>query len=169
MESTILTRRPIQEIIARQSFGSVSGNSEDDIIKSLSPFVPNFSGIVKISQSLGKAMGLKSRQQCVKIHTCTYDKAVLSYFMAVKQMELDIQTLYDTNTGSALEAKLPNDVFTLGTRLKLEIIDEASQIRVRASTEVKGQLYDWGKGSRLLNDLCEAANQYIEIIHIPGH
>ena len=167
MESTIAARRPIQEIIAGQSFGSVSGNSEDDIIKSLFPFVPNFSGIVKISQSLGKAMGLKSRQQCVKTHACTYDKAVLSYFMAVKQMELDVQTLYDTNTGSALEAKLQNDVFTFGTRLKLEIIDEASQIRVLATTEVKGQMYDWGKGSRLLNDLCETANQYIGTIYIP--
>jgi len=164
--TSVPSRPSIQDIIEGQSVEKASGASEEDIIKSLSPLIPNFPAIIKIAQALGTILGLKSRYQCVKQHNCPYEKAVLSYFLALKQMELEIKTLYDTNTGSTLEAKLPNDIFTLGGRLKIEINDAGSQVRIHAITEVKGQLFDWGKGSRLLNELCESANQYIQTIHI---
>jgi hypothetical protein len=166
-----VTRNSIQKIIAGQNYSSVSGQSEAEIVKSLSSLLPlpeaMFMTTVKLGQTLGTMLGLKSRQQCEKSYSCSYDKAVLSYFLATKQMELNIQTLYDTQKGSILEIKLPTDVFSFGGQLKIVINEEPQHIRVQATTEIKGQMFDWGKGSRILKELCTGADQYIEVIHLP--
>lgn len=109
-------------------------------------------------------MGIKNNKKFETSYSAPYHYAtvVLAYFLALRQAELEIIALYDTSQGSAIEAKLSTDIFSLGGSLAFEFVDESSSmIRVQGSTEIKGQMFDWGKGKRTLLKICESAEQYM--------
>lgn len=169
MVSNSSNNRPaIKDIISGQASIHVSGMSERELADLLAPISGvsggTFYGSMKVAQTLGTAMGIKNTKKIEKSypHPYQYATIVLGYFFAMRRMELEIIALYDTPHGSVMEAKMPTDIFSPGGSLSFETRDESpSRIVVIGESEVKGQMYDWGKGMRTLRNVCDSAEQYI--------
>lgn len=165
-------RPSIKDIVARYGpLEPVEGPSMRDVAELLAPYTPlsekRFYRSMKWGSALWRTLGVKTRKQFEKSYPAPaiYASVVLAFFLALRDVGLEIVALSDTPTGSMLEAKLPIDIWSLGGSLTLEIIDaHPTEIVVRGVSEVKGQVYDWGKGLRTLQEVFLAAQHYIEIM-----
>lgn len=163
-------RRPtVREILASQFIqegGGKAGMSEKDVADILAPLGGLEGGVLfagmKIGESVGKGLGLKSAKSLERVFPYPYPKVVLALFLALKHLEREVAAAYDTKTGCAIEAKLPVDWFSLGGQLTFDVTDEeAAGTRVAAASEVRGQLFDWGKGKRALAEILDQADGYL--------
>jgi hypothetical protein len=117
---------------------------------------------MKAGHGLGSVLGLKSRKRLERRFLAPYVPTVLAVVLAVHHENLKLTALSDTAPGSAVEAELPNDVYSLGGTFTCEILDEgAEHTLVRAATHIKGQLYDWGKGRRTLDAVAESTADFL--------
>lgn len=164
-------RRPsIKDITARYGpLEPVAGPSMRDVASLFAPYTSlsekRFYRSMKRGSALWKALGVKTRKQLEKSYPypAEYASVVLACFLALKDVGLEIVTLSDTPTGSTLEAKLPIDIWSLGGSLVLEVIDaNPTEIVVRGTSEIKGQIYDWGKGLKTLQEVFLAVQRYID-------
>ena len=87
---------------------------------------------------------------------------VLAFVLAFRHLEREIVAYYDTAHGSVIEVKLPVDVLAYAGTLSIEFIDESpSRILINGATEIAGQMFDWGKGKRALEEVFETAAHYL--------
>ncbi len=163
------SRPSIRDIVAGQgNYTPSSGMSEKEIANLLAPFT-QLSGdsyylSMKESEALGKALGLKSSKQLQKIFPGPYQYAttVLACILALRHIGREIISYFDTPRGSVIEVKLPVDVLAYAGTLTIEIIDESpSRIVLNGTTEIQGQMFDWGKGKRALEQVFESTEQYL--------
>jgi hypothetical protein len=117
---------------------------------------------MKAGFSLGSAFGLKSRKRRERRFFAPYVPTVLAVVLAVHHESLRLTALSDTARGSAVEAELPTDMYSLGGSFTCEILDEGPEhTLLRAATQIKGQLFDWGKGQRTLDDVAESTADFL--------
>lgn len=161
-------RPSIQEIIAGQHLADSSGRSisERDLANLMAPLAGLSGGAeyiaMKAGQSLGNALGMKVSKQEERTYPTPYAPTVLALVLALRRADRQFTALYDTAHGSAVEARLPTDLFSFGGTLTCEILESGpSQTVVRAASEIKGQKFDWGKGSRALRDVLDATADYL--------
>jgi hypothetical protein len=123
---------------------------------------------MKAGHSLGSALGLKSRKRRERRFFVPYVPTVLAVVLAVHHESLKLTALSDTERGSALEAELPNDMYSLGGSFTCEILDEGpEQTLVRAATQIEGQVFDWGKGRRTLAAVAESTADFLRHLGWP--
>jgi hypothetical protein len=160
-------RPSIQAIQAGQYLQAPPGKtmSERDVADLLAPLSGGLSGAafygaMKAGQSLGTALGLRAGKRTKQPYVIPYPPVVL--VLALRRAIRELTALYDTAWGSVVKAKLPTDIFSFGGTLACEILDLGpSQTTVRGNTEIKGQLFDLGKGARALRDLFETTTGYL--------
>jgi len=169
MSSTKPKKRPsIRHILSADALKKEavqSGMSEKEVAGLLAPIagLPSdlFQLSMKVGDALGKTLGIKSVKKVEKIFSYPYASVVRATALALGSLEQQITALFDTPRGSAIEAKLPTDIFSLGGTLFFEIVEEsASRVRVIGSSEIKGQMFDWGKGKRGLQDVLDKIEHY---------
>lgn len=173
MSSTEPQKRPsIRDILAADASknqAGKSGMSEKEVSDLLAPIAGLSSDLFQLSmkagEALGKTLGIKSGKKVEKLFSYPYASVVRATVLALGSLEHQITAFFDTPRGSAIEAKLPTDVFSLGGSLFFEIVEEsASQIRIIGSSEIKGQMFDWGKGKRTLRDVLEKIEHYSNLL-----
>ncbi len=54
-----------------------------------------------------------------------------------------------------MTAELPSDLFALEGDLVIGVVRQSNGTRVDAHTDIRGQIYDWGKSTRCLAQLFE--------------
>ncbi len=68
----------------------------------------------------------------------------------------------DTRSGAYLEGSLPRDVLSHEGIVAFDVIDRGDDgTEVLASSEIKGQMFAWGKGTRALNAVLDAAEALV--------
>lgn len=162
-------RPSIRDIVAGQAnYSPAGGMSEKDIADLLAPLAKLSSGnyylAMKAGEALGKAMGIKSTRQLQKIFLAPYQytDVVLACVLAVRHLQREIVSLYDTPGGSIIELKTPTDLLSYGAMLTIEFSDESpSRIVVSAESEIRGQMFDWGKGKRVLEEIFNETARYL--------
>jgi len=163
-------RPAIREIVSGQaSYTPAAGISEKEMADLLAPLANlssgNFYLAMKAGEALGKAMGIKSTRQLQKIFPARYQytSVVLACVLALRHLQDEIVSLYDTPRGSIIELKMPTDLWSFGGMLTIEFIDEGpSGIVVNGESEIKGQVFDWGKGKRTLEEIFRATERYLK-------
>jgi len=167
-------RTSIQEILTGlnlQNDLEKSGMSERDVANFLSAIagIPSgvFYGSMKVGETMGRALNIKSSKRVEKIFPYDYVNVVFSLVLSLRSLDMEIIALHDTYNGSFIEIKLPVDIFSFGGSLLFEVIEEApSQILVIGISEIRGQMFDWGKGKRNLNRILDKTDQYLQKITI---
>jgi hypothetical protein len=144
------------------------GMSEKDIANLLAPLIDLPGGLFLVSMKAGyalaKELNIKNNQRVEKIFPYSYPYVVRAVVLALGSLKREIITLIDTPKGSAIEAQLPNDIWSLGGSILFEIVDEnSSQVRVIGASEIQ-QKFDWGKGKRSLNEVFNKVEQYLVLL-----
>ncbi|NUP30920.1 MAG: hypothetical protein HOU01_04285 [Streptomycetaceae bacterium] len=118
----------------------------------------SFDGLEKqVSNLLGSALGRALGFEINKVHTAPYPQPVgmvlvgVSCAMAETGYRLT-QVLQGTD-GCVLEAALPRNWATKEGSVVCAVAGNAQQAQVQSAVKVTGQLYDWGRGKRVLADL----------------
>ena len=152
------SRPSIQEILTGLNLRNnlqKSGMSERDVAGFLSTFagIPSdlFFGSMKVGETIGRTLNIKSSKKVEKIFPYNYINVVFFLVLSLQSLEMELIALHDTHRGAFIETKLPIDIFSLGGSLVFEVIEEApSRILVIGISEIRGQMFDWGKGKRSL-------------------
>lgn len=162
-------RPPIREIVSGQAnYTPAAGMSEKELADLLAPLAKLSSGnyyiAMKAGEALGKAMGIKSTKQLQKQFPphYQYTSLVLAGILALRHLQYEIVSMYDTPKGSVVELKMSTDLWSFGGMLTIEFIDEGpSGILVNAESEIRGQMFDWGKGKRSIEEIFSSTERYL--------
>ncbi len=66
-----------------------------------------------------------------------------------------LKQVHQGDDGCVLEAAIPSDIWSLEGELVLSVQRRRQRTHVEAVTRIQGQLFDWGKSTRCLNQLFE--------------
>ncbi len=80
-------------------------------------------------------------------------RMLLRLLCSLAQHGQAIRRVEQASDGCVLEAAIPSDVWSLEGDLLVTVRQIGTQTEVRASTRIKGQLFDWGKSNRCLDRL----------------
>ncbi len=119
-----------------------------------------------VGMQVGKAMGEAFGAKSTKTEECTfnqnYELVVLSLITALEQSGNEVTAILDVPQGAIADTKLPADLWSFGGNLRFDIIDEAPmRVRVVGHSEIKGQVFDWGKGKRALRAVFSNVETYV--------
>jgi len=157
------TERPrLREILTDDwaKFGTDTGMSIGEIAKALAPLGGMSAGTLQsamaIGESLGRKLGLKSSKRKAQTFAAPYAIFVRALVLALASERYVITALFDTPKGAFIEAQLPKDFRSLGGTLRFDVLEEgADTVHLVALCDIKGQIFDWGKGTQALNDVVE--------------
>jgi hypothetical protein len=65
----------------------------------------------------------------------------------------EVREVHQLSDGCIIKAALPSDVFALEGELIIGVSRQAGGTRIEARTEIAGQMFDWGKSGRCLEEL----------------
>jgi hypothetical protein len=139
--------------------------SEQEVAQLLAP-IPGLRELFELSMKVGKAVGtavgIQSGKTVEKVFSYPYPSIVRATALALGSLGQEITALVDTPRGSTIEARLPIDIFSLGGSLLLEIVEEGVlEVRLIGASEIKGQMFDWGKGKRALREVFDKIERYV--------
>ncbi|MEI8032471.1 MAG: hypothetical protein WCH05_03905 [Chlorobiaceae bacterium] len=165
-------RPSIRDILAAESLKAESGNAamtEKDIADLMASILELPGGVLEVvfqtGEALGNSLGLKSQKKEERLFSYPYIAVVRALVISLGSLKLQVSALFDTPKGCAVEAQLPVDIFSLGGTMLFEVVDEGARVvRIAGSTEVKGQMFDWGKGKRKLHDVYEKIEHYSALL-----
>lgn len=165
-----MSRAKIHEILTNDDLKGLASNaglSLDSMAKVLAPLSGMSAGMFTATafagEALGTSMGFKTGKTAELTLTCSYPSAVRALVFALSAMRYQITSAFDTAAGAYVEAAMPGDFFAAGGTLKVDVIDadDADKpLRLSAATEIKGQMFDWGKSKRALAELTAKVEEF---------
>jgi len=165
-------RSSVQEILAAD-ISTVARNRQGMSEKELAELMSPLSGLpssvlhltFKTGEAIGKTLGVKCTKKVERVFLCPYESVVRAMILSLGSFEHQIAAVFDTPRGCVIEAKLPVDIFSLGGSLFFEIVEERdSHVQIAGSSEISGQMFDWGKGKRALQGILDKAQQYSNLL-----
>ena len=142
------------------------GLSEEAIAKVMGPLLGGISGsaaqiAMVAGESLYVSMGLKTSKTAELSLAASYGAAVRGLVFALTSLGHDIITAFDTPAGAYFEAELPRDFLSRPGTLQFDVTEQGpNAVLIAAASEVKGQVYDWGKGKRALAAVLEKTEAF---------
>jgi hypothetical protein len=111
------------------------------------------SSLATVAQAVYVRMGVKTGKE----RTATIDRPVREAFLALlcslaRNGQL-MRAFHPATDGCVVEAALPSDLWSFEGTVLVTLQPAGEGTRVRASTVVRGQLFDWGKSDRCLETL----------------
>lgn len=163
-------RPKIREILSDEELkgmAATSGLSLDTMAKVLAPISGMSAGLFTVAASggeaLGKSMGFSTGKTVELTLACSYPSAVRAVVFALSAMRYQVTSVFDTTAGAYVEAAMPGDFFAAGGTLKIDLLDadaSAKPLRMIGATEIKGQVFDWGKSKRALAELSAKVEEF---------
>jgi hypothetical protein len=89
-------------------------------------------------------------------------KTLVATLCAFSRRGLSLRTVHQAEDGCVFDAVLPSDIRSLEGDLVVVVRREGAGALVEASTKIKGQLFDWGKSKRCLD------NFFSDLLEIVG-
>jgi hypothetical protein len=152
---TLIHNPEVRDLLARQQPPAVRMTGEE--------FVDSFGKIMKSPVALGPAMGImqdvygrmgahtgKTRSQRYRQPV---GRVIVLALCALARGGYKVQDVHQASDGCMLICQIPSDMFSLAGQLLVTIQREADGASVHADTHIEGQLFDWGKSNRCLNQL----------------
>lgn len=163
-------RVKICEILSAEELkgmAATSGLSLDAIAKVLAPLSGMSAGLFTAAaagaEALGTSMGLSTGKTTELSLSCSYPSGARAVVFALSAMRYQITSAFDTAAGAYFEAAMPGDFFAAGGTLKIDLLDadgSGKPLRMIGATEIKGQVFDWGKSKRALAELSAKVQDF---------
>jgi hypothetical protein len=109
--------------------------------------------IAHFAQSTYAKMGIKTGKSRSEFIAKPAGDVIVSMLCSLARNGRALRGAHQLTDGCILVAALPSDLFALEGDLVIAIGRHANGTRVEAKTEIRGQLFDWGKSSRCLDSL----------------
>jgi hypothetical protein len=113
------------------------------------------SPLMAIAQPIYARLGVKTGKERVASIERPIHEALVALLCSLARNGHVLRELHIASDGCAVEAVLPSDMWAWEGMVLVTLRRADPRTEVRASTAIKGQLYDWGKSNRLLDVLIE--------------
>jgi hypothetical protein len=152
---TLIRNPEVRDLLAKEKPSAVAMTGEE--------FAESFGKILKSPVSLGPVMAImQDVYGRLGVHTGKtrserYRRPaggiIVSVLCALAKAGYQVQDVRQASDGCMLICKIPSDMFSLAGQLLVTIQREPEGASVNANTRIEGQLFDWGKSNRCLDQL----------------
>lgn len=153
----------VREQLARaaaQSKASMTGEQFLELCeKALAPCGATlpFATIAKIAQPMYAKLGIKTGKERSQFVAHPPGRVLVAVLCSLARHGRKLRQATQIPDGCTLEAELPSDVFALTGSLTVTVRRQETGTLIQASTHIPGQLLDWGKSNRCLDQLLSEA------------
>lgn len=109
--------------------------------------------LVSIVQPVSSKLGIKTGKNKSQVFDKPPGKILLALLCSLARHDQNLQQVKQAQDSCMLEAEIPSDLWSLEGRLVITVSRKEAGTYVEAGTVITGQLYDWGKSKRCLNEL----------------
>jgi len=109
--------------------------------------------LVTSAQTLNTRLGIKTGKQRSETLETPPGAVMVAALCSFARNGQTIRRASQLDDGCLLETTLPSDVWTLEGSLHLSVRQAGAGTLVEAATTIQGQLFDWGKSKRCLEEL----------------
>jgi hypothetical protein len=138
---------------SRQATKHLTGEQFLALAEKLSPVPIPFEGIAGVLQPLYASWGIKTGKERVQQVNAPVGRVIVRTLCSLARHGQSLQAVTQADDGCLIEATLPSDFFALAGKLIVGVHRSGAQTKVNGATNIGGQVYDWGKSNRCLNQL----------------
>jgi hypothetical protein len=113
----------------------------------------SLSKINSVSQPVYQQMGIKTGKARTSFLTTPSGKVLAAILCSLARRGHKIRDVKQGEDGCLFEAALSSDLWSNEGTLVIKLEKMEKGVLVEAETVIKGQIFDWGKSNRILNDL----------------
>ncbi|HVT28858.1 MAG TPA: zinc ribbon domain-containing protein [Lacipirellulaceae bacterium] len=153
---TILKYPGVRETIerhAQQAPKRLSGEKFLQLAEKLMPTGVPLEELMAVVQPLYARLGIKTGKERIEELSVPVGKVIVRALCSLARHGQLLRSITQATDGCLFEATLPSDMFALEGSLLVSVRRSGSRTEVRSATCIEGQLYDWGKSKRSLNQL----------------
>lgn len=110
-------------------------------------------GVAVAAQALWSHLGIKTGKERSQQVAAPAGQVLVRALCSLARHGQPLRCVTQANDGCLLEAALPSDLFSLEGDLLVSVRRAGKQAQVHAATQIAGQLMDWGKSNRSLDQL----------------
>jgi hypothetical protein len=131
----------------------LSGEEVLALFDAISPTGVPLEKLCRLIAPLYDKMGIRTGKQARVAFALPPGRILLGVLCALAGAGQKIKSVEQATDGCVLHATIPSNIWSLAGELMVSIHAENRQTVVEAATKIPGQLYDWGKSQRLLDQL----------------
>lgn len=159
---TLLEIPEVRDRIARSAAQSKKSMTGEDFLdmygKALGklaglPIALPMTSIAHFAQSTYAKWGVKTGKSRNEFIAKQAGTVLVSILCSLARNGRTLRGAHQLTDGCILVAALPSDLFALEGDLIITVARSTNGTQVAAKTEIKGQLFDWGKSTRCLDSL----------------
>lgn len=109
--------------------------------------------VTGIVQPMLSAMGVKTGKTRSQVFPRPVGRIIVAALCSLARHGRPLRQVNQGHDGCVIEATLPSDVYSCAATVVVSISRTGGGTLVEAAATVPGQLYDWGKSKRCLNEL----------------
>ncbi|MGH6837677.1 MAG: hypothetical protein ACREDT_02520 [Methylocella sp.] len=159
---TLILFPEVRDLIARAASAYQKRMSGEDFLGAADKVVSlvvstvSLKAVAELAVPILGYLGIKTGKARSKTIQCPPGKAIVAVLCAFARQGQEIRQVQQFEDGCMLEAKIPSDFWSWEGSLFVTIHVSNDATRVDAATNIKVQLYDWGKSNRYLERLFSA-------------
>jgi hypothetical protein len=159
---TLLGIAEVRDLIARSAAQSKKSITGEEFLEMYGKALGKLAGlpvslpmtsIAHFAQSTYAKMGVKTGKSRSEFIAKPPGVVMVSVLCSLARNGRTLRGAHQLSDGCVLVAALPSDLFALEGDLVIAIGRSAKGTQVEARTEIRGQLFDWGKSTRCLDAL----------------
>jgi hypothetical protein len=153
---TLIHTPEVRDLLARQRpsaqvrmTGEEFAESFGKIVQSPLSLVP----VMTIMQDVYGRLGVHTGKTRAEQYRQPVGQVIVNALCALATNGYKVRDVRQASDGCMLICEIPSDMFSLAGQLLVTIRREPEGASVHADTRIEGQLFDWGKSTRCLNQL----------------
>ena len=131
----------------------LSGEEVLALFDAISPTGVPLEKLCRLIAPLYEKMGIHTGKQARVAFALPPGKILLGALCALARAGQKIKSVEQATDGCVLHATIPSNIWSLAGDIVVSIHAAQRQTVVEAATKIPGQLYDWGKSQRVLDQL----------------
>jgi hypothetical protein len=115
--------------------------------------------VVAIAAPIYAKMGVKTGKKRTEMLAEPPGLVMVDVLCALAKHGLPLTNVHQGSSGCVFEAKFPSDFWASEGKVVVSVEHVGDETKVEAATNIPGQLFDWGKSVRCLENLFGHLNQ----------
>jgi len=146
----------VRTVIAHHAAHAKTGVSGEAILALYDKIVPSpvpLEGLVAVLQPLYASWGFRTGKERTELIETPIGRAIARALCSFAKYGQTFQSAEQSDSGCILTADLPSSVCAMKGKLTISLLRSEFRTQVAAMTAIPGQMYDWGKSRRCLDQL----------------
>lgn len=153
---TIIRVDAVRLAISKNASAAPKGLSGEAILELYDKFVTSpipLESLASIVQPLYDSWGIHTGKERIAVIEVPIGRAIARSLCSLAKHGQTLQSAEQSESACFLSAELPSSVCSLKGKLTVSVMKRGQFSQIEASTNIPGQMYDWGKSQRCLDSL----------------